>query len=119
MIIESNAGNEPMLIECDQRKQPYLCRLRQTAKVNQMLARLFNRSDWSAAHALSQGWQATEDQIKLSGLTKKRRAVVLSRRIQQDVALTSKELAGGEQLTLGKRRFNRRLLPTKLCAHPL
>lgn len=93
-------GNEPMLIECEQRKQPYLFRLKQTARVKQMLVRLFNRSHWTAANALSQGWQATEDRIKLTGWTQERRVVVLRRRIQQDVVLTSKAHAGSEQLTL-------------------
>jgi len=38
----------------------------------------------------SQGWQAIEDSIKLSGWSKSRRVVVLRRRIKRDIALTQR-----------------------------
>jgi hypothetical protein len=94
-------GNEPILIECEDRKQPYLFRLKQTANVKKLLVRLFRRSNWTPAHAWSQGWQATEDVLKLSGWSQERRVIVLRRRIQEDLVLTTKDKTGVEQLTLG------------------
>ena len=51
---------------------------------------LFRREDWSRASEATQGWQAIEDSIRLSGWSKTRRVVVLRRRIKHDVALTAK-----------------------------
>jgi len=38
----------------------------------------------------SQGWQAVEHRLQLSGWSKMRRVVVLRRRIEQDIGLTRK-----------------------------
>ena len=38
----------------------------------------------------SQGWQAIEDELRLSGWSRARRVVVLRRRIKRDIALTAK-----------------------------
>jgi hypothetical protein len=65
-------------------------RLRRTANVKRLIERLFRREGWTQASEASQGWQASEDSIKLSGWSKSRRVVVLRRRIKRDIALTSK-----------------------------
>ena len=59
-------GNEGILIELEQRSQPYLLRLRQTKNVQRLVARQFGRGDWSRAD--TQGCQAVEDQLKLERL---------------------------------------------------
>jgi hypothetical protein len=82
-------GNEDILAVCESRGLSYLLRLRQTANVKRLIERLFRREDWTRATAVSQGWQAIEDSIKLSGWSQARRVVVLRRRIKNDVALTS------------------------------
>jgi hypothetical protein len=43
---------------------------------------LFKCEDWTRATETSQGWQAIEDSIKLSGWSKARRVVVPRRRIK-------------------------------------
>jgi hypothetical protein len=58
------------------------------------------REDWSHANQQTQGWQAIEDSIRLSGWTKTRRVVVLRRRIKHDVALTAKQDDGQMVLAL-------------------
>jgi hypothetical protein len=83
-------GNEDIIAICEERKLSYLLRLRQTANVKRLIERLFGREDWTRATEASQGWQAIEDSIKLSGWSKARRVVVLRRRIKHDLALTSK-----------------------------
>lgn len=74
-------GNEDIIDICEQRELPYLLRLRKTANVKRLIERLFRREDWSQANATTQGWQAIEDSIRLSGWSKTRRVVP---RVNQD-----------------------------------
>lgn len=96
-------GNEDIIDVCEQRGLRYLLRLRKTANVKRLIERLFRREDWTRASEASQGWQAIEDELRLSGWSKARRVVVLRRRIKHDIALTSKRASHGqsnEQLVL-------------------
>jgi hypothetical protein len=83
-------GNEDIIDVCEQRGLSYLLRLRKTANVKRLIERLFAREDWTRATEASQGWQAIEDELRLSGWSKARRVVVLRRRIKHDIALTAK-----------------------------
>lgn len=74
-------GNEGILVELEERNQPYLLRLRQTQNVQRLVARQFARSDWSRAD--SQGCQMVEDELRLQGWSRKRRVVVVRQRIRQ------------------------------------
>nr|WP_283957569.1 transposase [Ramlibacter sp. 2FC] len=60
-------GNEDIIELCERREQPYLLRLRKTANVKRLIQRLFKREDWTRASEASQGWQAIEDELRLSG----------------------------------------------------
>lgn len=96
-------GNEDIIDVCEQRGLRYLLRLRETANVKRLIERLFRREDWTRATEASQGWQAIEDELRLSGWSRARRVVVLRRRIKHDVALTAKnkgEASKPEQLVL-------------------
>lgn len=93
-------GNEDIMQVCERRGVAYLLRLRQTANVKRLIERLFTRTGWTRATALSQGWQAMEDELRLSGWSKARRVVVLRRRIRQDVALEVKNEQGQMSLML-------------------
>ena len=93
-------GNEDIIDVCEQRGLAYLLRLRRTANVKRLIERLFRREDWSRASEASQGWQAIEDEIRLSGWAKARRVVVLRRRIKHDVALTARHDDGQLVLAL-------------------
>jgi Transposase DDE domain group 1 len=83
-------GNEDIIDVCEQRGLAYLLRLRKTANVKRLIERLFRREDWTRATEASQGWQAIEDELRLSGWSRSRRVVVLRRRIKHDIALTAK-----------------------------
>jgi len=83
-------GNEDILTLCEQRSLNYLLRLRQTANVKRLIERLFKRQAWSEAPLCGQGWQASEDELRLSGWSRARRVVVLRRRIRNDLALVTK-----------------------------
>jgi len=82
-------GNEDIIDVCEQRGLKYLMRLRKTANVKRLIERLFQREDWTRATEASQGWEAIEDSLRLSGWSKSRRVVVLRRRIKHDIALTA------------------------------
>ncbi len=93
-------GNEDIIDICEERGLPYLLRLRKTANVKRLIERLFKREDWGRASQATQGWQAIEDSIGLSGWSKARRVVVLRRRIKQDIAVTAKRDDGQLVLAL-------------------
>jgi Transposase DDE domain group 1 len=94
-------GNEDIIDVCEQRDLPYLLRLRKTANVKRLIERLFRREGWTRASEASQGWQAIEDELRLSGWSKARRVVVLRRRIRHDLAVTAKKRAkDDDQLVL-------------------
>jgi len=95
-------GNEDIIDVCEQRDLRYLLRLRKTANVKRLIERLFGRQDWTAATDASGGWQAIEDELRLSGWSKARRVVVLRRRLRHDVALTAARCGRGhdEQFVL-------------------
>jgi hypothetical protein len=81
---DSGYGNEGILLELESRNQPYLLRLRQTANVQRLVARQFERQDWSRPDA--QCCQVVEEHLQLHGWSKKRRVVVVRQRIKSGVA---------------------------------
>jgi hypothetical protein len=97
-------GNEDIIDVCEQRGLSYLVRLRKTANVKRLIERLFMRDEWTQATPASQGWQAIEDELRLSGWSRARRVVVMRRRIKSDVVLTAKRrdrhAQSGDQLVL-------------------
>jgi hypothetical protein len=93
-------GNEDIIDICEQQGLPYLLRLRKTANIKRLIERLFKREGWGRASEATQGWQAIEDSIRLSGWSKARRVVVLRRRIKQNVAVTAKRADGQMVLAL-------------------
>ena len=85
-LVRGDCGysNEDIIDVCEQRELRYLLRLRKTANVKRLIERLFRREDWTRATDASQGWQAIEDELRLSGWSKARRVVVLRRRIKHE-----------------------------------
>ena len=93
---DSGYGNEGILLELESRPQPYLLRLRQTANVPRLVARQFERQDWSRPD--NQGCPMVEDQLQLHGWSKKRRAEVVRQRIRGGIARERRVV--GKQLRL-------------------
>ncbi len=94
-------GNEPFIAQLEERFQPYLFKLRQTAGVKKLLTRQFARDDWSTPGPSDQGWSAVEDTLKLSGWDKARRVIILRRAVKTDLTLSRKtKHALGEQIEL-------------------
>ena len=86
-------GNERDMRDAEQRGIPYLFKLRQTSKVKSLIKQAFSRHGWVNA---GQGYEGIEDELRLTGWTKKRRVIVLRRLLKGDVAL---QLAENQQLS--------------------
>ena len=93
-------GNEPFIVELEERVQSYLFKLRQTSGVKKMLMRQFARKDWTIPGPSDQGWSAVEDTLRLAGWDKSRRVVILRRAAKSDVALTRNSAEGQMELLL-------------------
>jgi hypothetical protein len=64
------------MLGAEQRDVPYLFKLKQTANVRKLIARLFGREEWVEA---PQRWQGLATELQLSGWSRKRRVIVLRR----------------------------------------
>jgi hypothetical protein len=93
---DSGYGNEGTLLTLEERKQPYLLRLRQTKNVQRLVAQQFARDDWSRPD--NQGCQMVEAQLQLHGWSKKRRVVIVRQRIRGGIARERR--VDGKQLRL-------------------
>ena len=93
---DSGYGNEGILLELENRAQPYLLRLRQTANVQRLVAMQFTRQDWSRPD--NQGCQMVKDGLQLHGWSKKRRVVIGRQRIEGGI--TRERRVDGKQLKL-------------------
>jgi hypothetical protein len=69
-------GTDRAMRGAEQRAVPYLFKLKQTANVQKLIARLFGKDEWGEA---GQGWQGLDTALQLSGWNRKRRVVVLRR----------------------------------------
>ncbi len=99
-LVRGNSGyaNEGILLELEARNQPYLLRLRQTANVQRLVRRRFERQDGSRAD--NQGLQMVEDQLQLHGWSKRRRVVIVRQRIRGGIARQRR--VDGKQLRLDR-----------------
>jgi len=88
-------GNEPVMREAEQRRQPYLFKLRLTTGVKRAIERAMAEQEWQDAGA---GWHGKDGELRLQGWSRHRRIVILRRRTQRSLA--TKGAADG-QLRLG------------------
>lgn len=88
-------GNEPIMGEAEQRALAYLFKLRLTANVKRMIARL-SQEAWIDA---GQGWQAKEGVVRLAGWSRQRRVIVLRRRVKDALAGTTCDENGQQRLS--------------------
>lgn len=85
-------GNEAVLAAAEARNQPYLSKLRLTATVKRTIGKLFHQEQWTDA---GQGWEGVEQSLQLSGWSRPRRAIVLRRRVREQLLLQGKDEAQG------------------------
>ena len=70
-------GNEKIMVEAEKRNQPYLFKLKQTAKVKKQILSL--ECDAEAWEDVGDGWQGCENHLKLSGWSSSRRCIFIRR----------------------------------------
>ncbi len=94
-------GNERAMQGAEQRKLDYVFKLKQTAKVKQLLERLFGKGEWVEA---GQQWQGLSTELRLSGWSRMRRIVLLRRPLsearQQAEARRGRKSKAAKQLIL-------------------
>lgn len=74
-------GSEEGMAEAEERRQPYLFKLRQTTKVQKQIRDMERERDaWADA---GEGWQGAECELKLMGWSRARRCVFLRRSAQK------------------------------------
>lgn len=91
-------GTEAVMRQAEQRKAPYLFKLRQSRGVKKLLERLFDRRDWVPA---GQGWEGAKAQLQLEGWSRRRQVVVLRRQVREQLAWSQSDPAAPRQLSLG------------------
>jgi hypothetical protein len=69
-------GNDPLMTALEERRQPYLFKLKLSKNVKRHIGSLFRQSGWTDA---GQGWEAKDGELALSGWVQKCRVVVLRR----------------------------------------
>jgi hypothetical protein len=95
---DCNWGNERAMEGAEQRGIAYLFKLKQSANVKKLIAKLFGNEQWVDA---GQQWQGLDSELQLSGWSKTRRVVVLRRPVQEGVAAEKKsKKKAAKQLTL-------------------
>jgi hypothetical protein len=67
--------------------QPYLFKLRQSAGVKRLVQRQWRRRDWCP---VGQGWDACEDELMLTGWSRRRRVIVMRRVRKVDLVIEAK-----------------------------
>ena len=99
ILLRGEAGwnGEANMSRAEQEGLVYLFRLRMTAKVKRVVARLTGEGGWVDA---GRGWGARETELRLSGWSRQRRVVVLRRRLRDGVAGVAESAVDG-QLLLG------------------
>ncbi len=70
-------GNDPLMTALEERRQPYLFKLKLSKNVKRHIGSLFRQSGWTDA---GQGWEGKDGELALTGWQEKRRVVVLRRR---------------------------------------
>ena len=80
-------GSEGEMSALEAINQPYLFKLRQSAGVKKLVQRQWTRRDWCT---VGQGWEACEDELRLTGWTERRRVIVMRRARKTDLVVEAK-----------------------------
>jgi hypothetical protein len=86
-------GSEGEMSALEAIGQPYLFKLRQSAGVKRLVQRQWRRSDWCN---VGQGWEACEDELLLTGWSRRRRVIVMRRARKTDLVVEAKRAGRGK-----------------------
>jgi len=90
-------GVDGEMVQLEELGQAYLFKLRQSAGVKQLIKRQWQRQDW---RDMGQGWGGLEDELRLSGWSRKRRVIVMRRERKIDLILEKKSKTEKGQINL-------------------
>ena len=76
-------GSEKAMAGAEERRLPYLFKLKQSANVKKLIGQIFQREGWVDA---GQNWQGRDEELRLSGWSQARRVVVLRRPLRSKPA---------------------------------
>jgi len=79
---DCNWGTARAMEGAEQRGIPYLFKLKQSANVKRLIAKLFGNDQWVDA---GQQWQGLDSELQLSGWSQARRVIVLRRPLRKEV----------------------------------
>jgi hypothetical protein len=85
---DCNYGNESNMIECEKRGIPNLFKLRQTAKVKNLISLLEQEGGWVDC---GQGFEGIEGEVRLGGWSCKRWVIVARRLVKQEASEDDKK----------------------------
>ena len=85
-------GSDTIMAALEDRRQPYLFKLRLSKNVKRHIERIFWDAGWTDA---GQGWEGKDGSLRLSGWDAARRVVVLRRTLQGEVLITQDDNAQG------------------------
>jgi hypothetical protein len=85
---DCNWGTERAMEGAEQRRIPYVFKLKQSANVKKLIVKLFGNDRWVDA---GQTWQGLDTELQLSGWSQKRRVVVLRRPLREGVGEKKKK----------------------------
>ena len=89
-------GTDKTMLAAEERKLPFLFKLRQTEGVVRHLAALARGQEWAFAGG---GWRGVESELQLQGWTKKRRVVILRRPLSDGTPVAMETGTGQAVLT--------------------
>ena len=85
---DSAFGNDPRMKALEERRQPYLFKLKLSKNVKRHISRLFRPSGWTDA---GQGWEGMDGDLALAGWERQRRVVVIRRALTGEVMMTGED----------------------------
>ena len=97
-------GTERMMQEAEERKLPYVFKLKKTSQVNRHIEKLWGRQDWVSAGA---GWQGLSSTLQLTGWSRPRRVVILRRHLREALALSDEPQRNGQRTFSGMAELRR------------
>jgi hypothetical protein len=86
-------GNDALMRALEDRRQPYLFKLKLTKNTKRYIGRLFRESGWVPA---GQGWEGKDGELALTGWASSRRVIVLRRPLSGEIVLQAEH--DGQQL---------------------
>jgi hypothetical protein len=89
-------SGEATMRAAEQRRQPYLFRLRLTRNVVRAIERAMTAAGW---HSAGQGWEGQAIPLRLVGWSRHRRVVLLRRKIDRPLAIEDRDASGQQRLS--------------------